>query len=732
MRPGMSQDSCRHFLLTPLFPCVTALVFSGLLAGCDGTRSISEVADKPNSFPPTSNALDNFDDNSTGDTNNTRGLETNEILVTVEVPGNVAPEGELTRRNLRIVDPDRIKVYETDNTLRQLASVDVDIRTENDNRRVIAFNSGVVPLGPNVIVEVSVGNTIMRSLVADSDRDVKVNPFSEYLVNNTLSSYTGPEFDQVMDCVNSTSEDLCLNLYVWSTLSDQVHDFEIDIPENLSIQQAVNYLADRPDFASYTANMAAYALLDSESSGKISASSVDYNSVLLGLELGQSFKEPSLNDPGQWGIRIAQEERLEDENGVAYIYPALTLTTLDVFNIRVTSQTSDIPYDRETLLQTATNDFFVRGPETWDLNSHATSPGAATLQDELRLLTGRALYQSITGRTSSQIIGWTRNPYFQDAYIGGGSAKTDQVITSYFSAGRAIELEEAGDQLKRQQTLENHYASFFELNLKRPANGEPDFSLEKLNNRTYNLLSFAMEFHDDSDPEPLVIDSAVGTWAVSGTGIAENSTSQVVVRSNSGLVTTRNENRTPGRTVTLRESKLPSGRQQIVRQIGRLNLDDSGIGASDPDGNLLAFNLDNDSVLGDGLVIAGAQANTAPSPGNYRVQGAVLTQDGNLNRITHFDESVLAISPSATLTLRGLEVDHTVNPSSINEPSQITERSIPLTYTYIGDGQVSFVDSDGLILEGFVTADHEKLFLRWFDGSDTDKQIGLLIATLLP
>src|SRR5690606_24085421 len=108
--------------------------------------------------------------------------------------------------------------YRTSQSLQPLGAVSVTRRTDDSGREIITFPDGL-PVGPDVVVEAVVGNTRMRALVTDDDRDVKVNPFSEYLVARSLGGYTAGEFAQVMDCVDSTDDNLCLNKYVWSTLA---------------------------------------------------------------------------------------------------------------------------------------------------------------------------------------------------------------------------------------------------------------------------------------------------------------------------------------------------------------------------------------------------------------------------------------------------------------------------------------------------------------------------------
>src|SRR6056297_282203 len=505
-----------------------------LTAGCGGGEdTIEGAANQPNDFAGNKNPVDDFSSGSTGDSTNTGGLASNEVRVTMEVPGGVTSEGQPTRRNLRIVQPDRVSVYYTNQALSVLDEPAISTRTDSDGFTIIEFTEGL-PLGPDVIIDASYGNTRMRALAADADRDVKVNPFSEYLVRNTLSSYTAGEFQSIMDCVEDAGGELCLNKYVWSTLADQVHDFEIDIPSNAGLGGALDVLENRGDFARYVSAMAGYAVLYETSSGKISASSADYNSVFLGIELGQTFLESTLSGSGQWGVRTAQEEVLTDENGTGYIYPALTLTSFDAFNIRVTSLANDIPYDRETLIHQRGNDFFVRGSEQWERNTHASSPGAATLLEDTRLLAGRALFQSITGRGSSRIIGWTRNPYYLDAFTSAPVDETtgpDRVISGYFSAGKAIELEADGDSLLRLGTLEDQYLSVLEINLLR----KEGFDADTLNGRQYNMLYLGTRFSNETTP--LAIEAGVGQWQINAGTVSQSQSFTTIQRGNSGTVT---------------------------------------------------------------------------------------------------------------------------------------------------------------------------------------------------
>ncbi len=724
-----------------------------LISACSlGSDALDEAAGRSNSFPPAQNSLDNFTSGSTGDSSNSAELEDNQIRVTLEVPEAVAPDAEKTRRNLRIVEPESLIVYETDQTLRVLDYPDVRIQAGEDKRTIITFKNGL-PLAPNVIIRATYGGETLRSLAADADRDVKINPFSEYLASEVLGSYSPDELTRILDCVNDSESALCLNKYVWGTLADQVHDFEIDIPGTLDSQQAVTFLGERGDFASYVESMADYALLGQESSGKITASSADYNTVLWIAELGQTFRESTLTDSGQWGVRSATEKTVSDINGTGYFYPGLTLTSFDVFGIAVTSLASDIPYYRKTLIHTATDEFFERSG--WELNTHSSSPGAATLEDNQRLLAGRALYQSITGRGSSETIGWTRNPYYLNAFISD-TDKPDRVIAGYFTAGKAIELVSENRELKRGSLLEDHYLSVLELSLLRA----DDFQIGSLDNRDYNVVYLAAEMNEcypgECDTtEVMVIESGLGTglgggWHISGQTVTQNLNTLSVKRNNDGIVSAFNPNsRSDSWLISDRPSKVFSGGKQVSQSLGRLSLDRDevsgpeaqpqvGIGASTPDGTLMAFNIDTGDV-GKGILIAAEKAGTSrPSTGRFRLQGVGMAMSTGANRLAHFNNAVLTLNSSTTadLDLSTLEIVHDVNAETVSKPKAVDPAgSVSLSYSGDSTGKTTFSSAD-LTLEGFFTADQNQFYLQVRqttpDTPDDEFLLGLVLATRIP
>lgn len=735
-------------LTLPLF-----LATSLMLSACGGGESaIDGVKDIPNRFGNTQNALDDFSSGSTGDSSNARGLEPNQVRVTMELPGNLAPEGERTRRNLRLVIPDQVQVYRTNSSEQKFDDVSYSTDKGADGHFILTFDNGV-PIGPDVIIEARYGTATMTALAADADRDVKVNPFSHYLVTQVLwNQYSTNDLQTVMACVDNAS---CLNKYVWGTLADQVHDFEIEIPENTNITQATSTLAARADFASYVEDMAGYALLGQNSSDSISASAADYNSVLFSLELGQTFRESRVSGAGQWGVRMAQEEQLTADNG-AFLYPALTLTSFDAFNLNITSLATDIPYDRQTQIHgffekensgIPEQVFFERGTETWERNSHSSAPGAATLTTTTpaRLLAGRALYQTITRQNSSLINGWTRNPYYLDAFTSepvDEQSGPDRVLTSYFTGGKAIALEDDNGKLKRQNTLENHYQSVFELHLQRAE----QFQVSNMAGQTYNLVYLATLFSDEA---PATFETGHGEWTF-GAASDEilNGTANLaqfsLTRNAFGGVATPDTSSDSWNVIN-RRSRLSSGDTHMGR-LGlfrnevdvRINFNDPnfgtpdlGLGASTPNQDLMAFNL-NDSTLGSGLLVAGKRLTAGElTEGTYRVQGTIVGVTQDDNRLYHVNNAHLSLtSGSASFDGETLRVRHIIEDNEVVAPKG-QPIQFDAAFTSTPEGHITITGAGEYDIHGFYTEAGDQIFLVINDGTGPEMRTGFLLATLV-
>ena len=671
-------------MISALARSFSVITIAIVLSACSsaGDDAVKEAGSRENSFPGAKNPGSDFSETSTGDTSNANGLARNEVRITVEVPEQMAPEGPLSRRNLHLVQPDSVRVYKTDQNLRALSSVDVTTRTDDDGFNVIGFPNGQ-PLGPDVLIEVSYQGQTIRAFATDNDRDIKVNPFSEYLVIEGLGGYTELQFEQAMACVNSTdSTNLCINKYIWSTLADQVQDFEIDIPDNTGFDSAVALLGQRADFARYVSEMAKIILITPADTSTISGDSVNMNTVFHGLELG--ITGTGTSGPGRWGIRRSAEERVE-VNGVGYV---------------------------------------------WDINSHATTAVAGSIKNDTQLLAGLSVLQTITNKNSAKIIGWTRNPYRLDALVVGGKDDPQALVSGYFSAGRSLELKADNGGYQRGDQLEEYFVSIFDLSFTK----SDDFQISTLSS-SYNVISFSTQLGDPVTP--FRTESMLGTWSGSGGSFTQTASAEEINRKANGTVTTASPNRDGPANVSNQTSQLSGG----DKNTGRLSLDSSAIGqvgASQPDGSLLAFNLDN-PVNGDGVLIALKAGSEPPEADrNYRLQGTIVGLNDDKQILQHIDGGQLSIGTAgdATVSLAGFEVTQTVSTQVLERPHALTtttDADLTFTFTSGATPQLVMTKTGGAspYLQGFVSEDGSLLMLQIRERPPSgDEYLGLLIGVL--
>jgi hypothetical protein len=707
--------------MTKLFSTsLMALTLTAGLAGCgSGEDAIDGAASKPNSFPPNKNPANNFGEGSTGDSDNASGLRGNEIVVSLEVPMAESGDGEETRRGLKIVQPDRLDIYRTNQNLRQGSSVDYSRRTDENERTIITFEDGQ-PQGPDVVIEASYNGQVLRALATDQDRDVKINPFSEYLVANAVGSYSEEEFAEVMECLDAET-DFCLNRYVWAVLADQVHDFEIEIPANLSIEGAVDFLGERADFKSFVDNMADYARIGQDQAQRIGLDIEDvaedsgvenltYNSIWFGLSLSESRWPNGDESAGQWGALYGSEAPNENTT------PNLLVTAGDLFGVDLTLLGSDIPYYRKTWEHEPGNTFDAN--DEWQLNAHSTSQNPGTITGK-RLLAGRSVFQTLTG-TGTQ-TGWTQNPFYYDAFLGykGENALPERILAGYFTGGKAIRLRDRDGNLEREQTLENHFVSAIDLSLEQPVDEEPRAS------GNYNSVFFGLL---DSDGEAVAFRGGYGPLAGSGsysfTAPADSTITEVSRDGGTGSVETGQ----PAGGITLNLNNTEEGRFAAG----------TSYGAMSPSGSVLAVNLVDSTTLGNGLMIAAQPADSAPDTGTYRLQGFIAGLDQGGNTMIHFDNALLDMSDN-TASLSGFLVVHSVADGSVTPPrAAFLQADDSFSRTLLSGDNGFFnleMNNTNIEMTGFAGADHEQLFfsIRYTEagtGGNDKQYIGLAIATL--
>ncbi|MDX5299305.1 MAG: hypothetical protein LPK85_10200, partial [Gammaproteobacteria bacterium] len=446
----------------------------------------------------------------------------------------------------------------------------------------------------------------------------------------------------------------------------------------------------------------------------------------------------------RWGNRLSTVQINTDATGgQGYIYPGISLTSFDVIGLSLTTMSSDIPYARSTQTQRAADQY---SPAfDWERNSFSSAPGAAVIRDDRFLQTGRSSLQTITNKGSASIIGWAPNPYPFNSYLVGGREDPSALLGGHFVAGQAVQLRaeqnpnDASLQYTRVRQLEKLAVAGLDIGLLRSEGVLPEFNLDVLDGRQYNLVSFATRF--SATQEPIVASTTLRRWQANGSSITERMDGALgrltLIRRGDGVVTSPTPS-TGGETLTVQPepSFIWSNSQYIARHVGRLKLtrDLSGknqLGAATPSGDLLAFTLDN-SDEGQGMLLGVARANSAPSfsSARYQLQGLSLGMTDDANILRQYNDSRLVLNgSSAQLTLKRIAVNHSLAAGTVSDPQDSSFDAV-LGGTLNVDAAEHLVratitvDGSPLALEGFASADQSFIVFRLQHGP----HLGLILA----
>lgn len=718
----------------PAFWFSIVLSASALLTGClSGADSTSDARTRPNSFPPIN---DDFTDTGTGDTGNARTLKANEVRVTVQVPAAMAGSGATeTRRNLYVVEPASLRVVRVGAGLQEQESLAVSRRQDEQGSVILRLDDlANVPTDPDYIIEGTLADgTPVRGPLSDLDQDVKLNPFSEYLVSVTLAGLGAEQLEEIKAC--DASNNICLNQLMWPTLVDQIQDFEINIPSGLRWDSAVDFLGERADLTDYVDNMVgALSVSDSRSTG-ISVDSAGFNTVYFGLELNRKILE-SGSTAGQWGIRRMTTGTVEGNGGDAEIYPNLTLTSFDALGLAVNSIAGESPYTRYTLTQAETDQF---DATDWDANRHATAPGAAIIKDQRFLLAGRTALQSVS-EEHGRLWGWAPNPHFFNSLIIRDSEdRPEALLASYFHSGKALELARAGSgRFDRLETLEDLAIGTLEVNLKQldsDDQAEP-YDLSVLSG-DFNAVSFAVRLDEESG-NPLEARASASDWGSTGAG---NSSATFTEQAASGWLIARTDTGTaigpnPGadlETIVLEnepdEIYLNADNPEATAYYGRLQVTDGGspgIGAAIESGNLLAYTF-VDSQRGQGVRVAAREVGSIPTSGVYQLQGFMLGLTDDANRLEQVNGSILTVNSETdvTLQLARIQTTHRLVDDSVSDPQRVSTQGLSGAVSASAGGNLTLTfDNSQLQLQGFATQGGDLLVFAACSGDSLGLVLG--------
>src|SRR5690606_7356697 len=196
-------------------------------------------------------------------------------------------------------------------------------------------------------------------------------------------------------------------------------DFEISIPEEYDLEEAIDYLESHLDLRRFveksSKSVLAKTLGGQTSDGEIPdvLDSVvgNYNGVSYALELNQGLQQPEQPTAilRNWSSSFSE---VQTDSKITYQAPSLTVANMG-FNIISSLLVGAVPSVHQTLALTDSAPEITSSPEgERNLIDQTNTYAGYTLQGTYDY--GLLQHQSLTGekKASTETIGWLNNPYF--------------------------------------------------------------------------------------------------------------------------------------------------------------------------------------------------------------------------------------------------------------------------------------------------------------------------------
>lgn len=722
---------CRYYPSGCAFLLLVAVLL--LLVGCSDD-ALDGVTSKPNSFAGSTSHLDRFQDQGTG-LGGGGNLATNELRVRLQLPSANGSDSGLNHesadhRGLVNVEDFSLRVLRVGPGLTPLETLH-PARERDGSSVILQFPEGSLPpMDIDLIVEAWADGQRYRAPLATDNRLVRVNPFSEYLVQKGLATLNGSEIRALNDCHQS----LCPLELVWPSLATQVQAFNITLAGSHDPQSALETLSRRGDFTGFVARSMAWLRLSptaiSSLDQAVDSGNFRFNSLLFAMDLNQ--RHGDAGDGGLWVSRSSVRASASNDAGTGFSHPALTLASfrLDLLDLNITTLGSVIPFRSRALDQD------LQSPRSRPVNEHATVPRNAFSRHDHFLTGGRPVFQTVR-RDNGAPTGRALDPYLLDGRLVGSGSAPEALLSSHFHSGAAVALKEnsRGD-MTRGPLQETLHSAVLQVHLRQSPAG--DFSLSRLSPR-YNLLGFRVRL--GSGDIPLQVESQLGEWSGLSGGdplVAGRQTSRNIrrlqrhtkghVSHDTGPEEGLERNIDIQRLAHLRDERGTGSQdyrgQLFLRNSARNHGEaeqDGPNGAASPNGDWLAFTpVSNDGSYALWLAVAPPEGLNSLY-GRYQLQGFAMAMTDESNQLQSFQGACLELGDPggpAELLAQGLSVHHDIPRRRVFPPRALPERTL--------SGSIEGPDAQGrlqirlneegredsLLLEGFAAPGGEALILR--------------------
>jgi hypothetical protein len=763
------------------FSRVSALSFglAAILAlsacGWETNSAVDQAGEIPKANPPGSGEIITDDDGLENETPTTPN-DPNEIRLFVEATQGMQ-QASTTQLLWELLTPAAAYALEAGDkvtnariTVRQvnfqgniisgnaITAADYSVFLGEDGAYSIRFQNGIPDRLDLVIVAELRNGVILRYGLPNQKSSILINAGSEYAVRKFFSTLTSAQqLQSLTECATSDTECASQNqlrMTNWLAMMAAIQDFEITLPEDASLEEALQLLDNTLAVKDY-AEQFSTTIVETKL-GVVNGSAITpvmdardgtYNSIYFALGLNQG-----ISDAGQSIVYTHRaNEPLTSTSGdrTTLTYPNLVFspTILGVINNLLVET---LPFTRtSTELAAVAN--YVQGPApgTADINrfigASISFMNSAGFMDLARLQ-----IQSITQEATDFPTGWLTNPHYTKLYTSRNSASplsSDSMVTAFWSTGQLLQLAKEGANYKRLAVDEemNTFGWIFH-SLTSPET-QP-FTASILDGQKYMVISLKNSF--GLDPA-MSWDASIDYWSVAGGSItslqplstdSENAggadvfTKLFLQRSTTDLGLGLAESRDSG-AINLTLEALPNvvysttSKTYEDKFTGRLGVGE-WTGISDPRGNVLSFNTEN----GGGIAHAVKVSNSVPALTNatYTLYGNSVSTEAGITRYHNHNLATLRFGEGeATLTMREATVTADHNSLQVSEPVDTSNlytltpaTLLPPVGAIRNQIALEFTDPQGgstpLVLEGAAASNGHLLVLRLRYGN----RVGLL------
>ena len=621
-----------------------------------------------------------------------------------------------------------------------------------------------------VKVTFSTDNFIYAPLynTSNDNESIRVNVGSHYVLKKLFDAISTPEnLSNALFCTSNISD--CPNqslrkadLLKLATITADGFDIEID--KEQSTQQALTFLDSNIDFRTHveaavteiTRELSPIAkgisrtfnILDGEVLSKLNVSNI-YNSSMFTYALNNyrpdnNQDEVTLSTANSY---IVDGGELEFNN--LPIYPNLFQSS-SLLEIRRDTITTDIPFDRKTLLIDEQNSVSEQSSEP--INTFSSAPSDTFLSTEGSILNERQIEQTIPGIGSDpKDIGWNINPLYTKLYLSNDSEPSLNLdgtvvndIVDYgndptwltganYGGGAIYQLSENSDGVFSREDLNEDLNLFsWEIHGLRT---DTSFSSDDISGKNFGVIRYSIDLNNTSPIIKIFADTL--KWEAGSTEMTERQddphyNSYTLSRNTDRTVVTDGPTSMPGSNTRRygtkeTEEATPEHPTGVKENRGLIGLDGGSrapVGHSTQNGKHLAFVQDT-VAHGRGLMIATETRSDKPefpvSAGDrdiYVLQGNTIEMTDSFSQVRNLNGSTLKIigdididTCTAHLTVNHTTLIHNIDSNTLSTSTgtteQLTSSGCILNASSNGEIEIQFANvyalNDTLILKGFVT-----------------------------